>query len=299
MEKMKSKKIICFGEVLWDHFPDGKKLGGAPFNVTNSLKNFGADVDFISRVGDDNLGNEILKQMQNNQISTNYIQIDPNHQTGKVEVSLDSSGSAKYDIISNVAWDFIEPKEEIFQLIKDSCALVYGSLAARANSYKTLDLLLDLAKFRVFDLNLRPPFYDLILIEDLMKRSDMLKFNDHELLLIADSMNSRFSSIKDHVKFISEKTNTEIICITMGSKGASLYHTGEWFNSDGFKVDVIDTVGAGDSFLATLVFNLINKKNINEALEKACAMGALVSSHAGAITKISEDDLYVFMHKAL
>ena len=96
---MKSKKIICFGEVLWDHFPDGKKLGGAPFNVTNSLKNFGADVNFISRVGDDNLGNEILKQMQNNQISTNYIQIDSNHQTGKVEVSLDSSGSAKYDII--------------------------------------------------------------------------------------------------------------------------------------------------------------------------------------------------------
>ena len=84
----------------------------------------------------------------------------------------------------------------------------------------------------------------------------------------------------------------------MGSKGASLYHTGEWFNSNGFKVDVIDTVGAGDSFLATLVFNLINK-NINEALEKACAMGALVSSHAGANTKISEDDLYVFMDKAL
>ena len=299
MKKAGSKKIICFGEVLWDHFPDGKKLGGAPFNVTNSLKNFGADVDFISRVGDDDLGNELLKLMQNNNISTDYIQVDPYHETGKVEVSLDSSGSAKYNVISDVAWDFIEPKEEIFELVKNSYALVFGSLAARADSFKTLDPLLDLAKFSVFDLNLRAPHYNLILIENLMKRSDMLKFNDQELLFVADSMNSPFSSIKEHVKFISEKTNTGIICVTMGSKGASLYHTGEWFNSNGFKVNVVDTVGAGDSFLATLVFNLICKNNVNDALEKACAMGALVSSHSGANTKISEDDLYEFIDKCL
>ncbi len=296
---MGSKKIICFGEVLWDHFPDGKKLGGAPFNVTNSLKNFGADVDFISRVGDDDLGNEILKLMQNNNICTDYIQVDPYHVTGKVAVSLDSSGSAKYNIISDVAWDFIEPKEEIFELVKNSYALIYGSLAARSDSFKTLDSLLDLAKFSVFDLNLRAPHYNLILIENLMKRSDMLKFNDQELLFVADSMNSPFSSIKEHVKFISEKTNTDIICVTMGSKGAILYHTGEWFNCNGFKVNVVDTVGAGDSFLATLVFNLICENNLNDALEKACAMGALVSSHSGANTKISEDDLYEFIDKGL
>ena len=299
MKKVGSKKIICFGEVLWDHFPDGKKLGGAPFNVTNSLKNFGADVDFISRVGDDDLGNEILKLMQNNNISTDYIQVDPYHVTGNVEVSLDSSGSAKYNIISDVAWDFIEPKEEIFELVKNSYALIYGSLAARADSFKTLDLLLDLAKFSVFDLNLRAPHYNLILIENLMKRSDMLKFNDQELLFVADSMNSPFSSIKEHVKFISEKTNTDIICVTMGSKGAILYHTGKWFNSNGFKVNVIDTVGAGDSFLAILVYNLICENNLNDALEKACAMGALISSHSGANTKISEDDLYEFIDKGL
>ncbi len=237
--------------------------------------------------------------MQNNNISTDYIQVDPYHETGKVEVSLDSSGSAKYNIISDVAWDFIEPKEEIFELVKNSYALVFGSLAARADSFKTLDPLLDLTKFSVFDLNLRVPHYNLILIENLMKRSDMLKFNDQELLFVADSMNSPFRSIKEHVKFISEKTNTDIICVTMGSKGAILYHTGKWVNSNGFKVNVVDTVGAGDSFLATLVFNLICENNLNDALEKACAMGALVSSHSGANTKISEDDLYEFIDKCL
>ena len=110
-------------------------------------------------------------------------------------------------------------------------------------------------------------------------------------------MNSRFSSIKDHVKFISEKTNTDIICITMGSKGASLYHTGEWFNSGGFKVNVIDTVGAGDSFLATLIFGLINKSPLPQSLDKASAMGALVASKSGANHNISEQDLNMFMGK--
>ena len=135
---MKSNKICCFGEVLWDIFKEGKKLGGAPFNVASSLEGLGADIEFISRIGKDNLGEEILIEIKNHGISTDYIQIDPINPTGKVKVSLDSKGSAKYKIETDSAWDFIETNEQSLTLVRNSKAFVFGSLIARGNSYKAL-----------------------------------------------------------------------------------------------------------------------------------------------------------------
>jgi len=294
---MKSNKICCFGEVLWDIFKEGKKLGGAPFNVARSLEGLGADIEFISRIGKDNLGEEILIEIKNHGISTDYIQIDPINPTGKVKVSLDSKGSAKYKIETDSAWDFIETNEQSLTLVRNSKAFVFGSLIARGNSYKALKDFLAVSSFNVFDLNLRPPFYNEITLIELMRQANMLKFNNEELYLIADILNSPFHSMDQHIEFIANETQTSTVCVTKGFFGAVLYHNKEWIYNSGFKIKVIDTVGAGDSFLGTLIHGLTTNMNPQNSLNRACAMGALVAGISGANPIISENELMQFMRE--
>jgi fructokinase len=293
---MKSNKIICFGEILWDIFEDGKKLGGAPFNVTNSLKDLGADVEFISRIGKDFLGNEILKELKSRGVSTIFLQEDPIHPTGKVTVDIDSNGSAKYEIDNDSAWDYIEKETKTVKMVSDASAFVFGSLIARAKSFEALNSFLKVSKFSIFDINLRPPFYNQSLLIDLMNKSDMLKFNDEELDIIANGLESPFNSIDKNIEFIAEKTKTKIICVTKGKYGAVLYHHGDWFYNNGYRVIVKDSVGAGDSFLATLINGLIEKEPLQKTIDYACAMGALVANSFGANPTISKNDLESFIY---
>lgn len=292
---MGKNKICCFGEILWDLFPEGKKLGGAPFNVASSLKGLGADVEFISRIGQDNLGDEILMQIANQGISTDYIQIDPIHPTGKVEVSLDAKGAAAYTIEEDAAWDFIESNEKSLKLVQNSKAFVFGSLIARGASFNALKIFLKHASFSVFDLNLRPPFYSDLLLIELMEHAQMLKFNDEELYHVAEILNSPYHSMDQHIEFIAKQTQAEIICVTKGMFGAVLYYKKQWIYNSGFKVKVVDTVGAGDSFLGTLIHGLIANDTPVNSLNRACAMGALVAGSAGANPNISEKELMQFM----
>lgn len=293
---MKSNKIICFGEILWDIFEDGKKLGGAPFNVTNSLKDLGADVEFISRIGKDFLGNEILKELKSRGVSTIFLQEDPIYPTGKVTVSIDSDGSAKYEIDNDSAWDYIEKEAKTVKMVSDASAFVFGSLIARAKSFEALNSFLKVSKFSIFDINLRPPFYNQSLLIDLMNKSDMLKFNDEELDIIASGLESPFNSIDKNIEFIAERTKTKIICVTKGKYGAVLYHHGDWFYNNGYRVKVKDSVGAGDSFLATLINGLIEKEPLQKTIDYACAMGALVANSFGANPTISMNDLESFIY---
>jgi fructokinase len=293
---MKSNKIICFGEILWDIFEDGKKLGGAPFNVTNSLKDLGADVEFISRIGKDFLGNEILKELKSRGVSTIFLQEDPIYPTGKVTVDIDSDGSAKYDIDNDSAWDYIEKEAKTVKMVSDASAFVFGSLIARAKSFEALNSFLKVSKFSIFDLNLRYPFYNQSLLIDLMNKSDMLKFNDEELDIIANGLESPFNSIDKNIEFIAERTKTKIICVTKGKYGAVLYHHGDWFYNNGYRVIVKDSVGAGDSFLATLINGLIEKEPLQKTIDYACAMGALVANSFGANPTISKNDLESFIY---
>jgi len=293
---MKSNKIICFGEILWDIFEDGKKLGGAPFNVTNSLKDLGADVEFISRIGKDFLGNEILKELKSRGVSTIFLQEDPIYPTGKVTVDIDSDGSAKYEIDNDSAWDYIVKEAKTVKMVSDASAFVFGSLIARAKSFEALNSFLKVSKFSIFDINLRPPFYNQSLLIDLMNKSDMLKFNDEELDIIANGLESPFNSIHKNIEFIAEKTKTKIICVTKGKYGAVLYHHGHWFYNNGYRVIVKDSVGAGDSFLATLINGLIEKEPLQKTIDYACAMGALVANSFGANPTISMNDLESFIY---
>ena len=293
---MSAKNIICFGEILWDLFPTGKMLGGAPFNVANTLFTLGGKVSFISRVGQDELGNAILTQVENQGLSSAFIQQDHLHETGKVFVTLDEGGSAQYKIAEDAAWDFIEANAVAIKTVRDAEAFVFGSLAARAASKTALQSFLKVSKFSVFDLNLRPPFYDMETLNELMQAADMLKFNDDELYDIATQMGSPFNSLNQHMEFIAKKTKTQIICVTLGMHGAVLLHFGTWYFNSGYKIKVIDTVGAGDSFLATLVLGLVEGDDIHSTLNNACGMGALVAASQGANPTITKSDLNIFVH---
>jgi len=286
------KSAVCFGEILWDLFPDGKRIGGAPFNVAKQLLQYGMHTKLISAVGKDDHGYEIMEILKQNSIAIDSIQIKSSLPTGNVTVQLDSYGSASYTISKPVAWDAIEIKQKNEQLVADSDVFVYGSLAARSGvSNNTLFELLEYADFKVFDVNLRPPHFNFDLLQRLLLKADFIKFNDDELDLICSRFDLSAESIQSKMLLISNKFNAESVVVTLGSKGASLLHKDHFFQSKSYKVDVKDTVGAGDAFLAALISSLENNTEPQVALNFACAMGALVASKAGANPKILESEI--------
>lgn len=290
--------IVCFGETLFDVFPDKELIGGAPLNVASRLQSLGADVRLISRIGNDLKGREIIGFMQERNMSVASIQTDSILSTGTVKVKLNESGSATYSINSPVAWDHIETSPEDLKIVRNSGTFIFGSLVCRnAISRQSLDNLLVHARFKVFDVNLRLPYYSKDLILNLMKQSDLIKLNDEELKMIAEWLGFSELSVSDQLKLLSEQTDTESICLTLGADGAILFAKGEYFRHHGFKIQVADTVGAGDSFLAGLVYKLNSGSTEEDALYFACALGAMVAGKKGGNAIISIDTIEKLKNK--
>lgn len=278
---MKSS-FVCFGEVLWDVFPDGERIGGAPLNVAQRLSSFNNQVTIISAVGNDSKGKQLLDYLNSKNLNTEFIQTSQNLPTSQVLVTLDSEKSASYDIVYPCAWDCIEYQSRLETVVKNSDYFVFGSLIARnSESKNTLLKLLKVANYKVLDINLRPPHYNLEELDVLMKHADFIKFNEEELEEISDYYGINTSSLETQLTAISNKTNTSTICVTMGENGAILLKNNILYKSKGYPAKVIDTVGAGDSFLATLLDQLQNSSP-QKAINFASAMGALVTQHKGA-----------------
>jgi fructokinase len=293
---MVNRKAVCFGEILYDVFPDRERIGGAPLNVASRLSGLGISTEMISKVGDDEKGEKLISYLESKNIKTKNISKDPNFTTGVVNVKLSESGSATYEIAHPVAWDKIEISEAIKNSVKNADAFIFGSLICRDEvSRKTLFELLPEAKYRIFDINLRPPYYEKEVLEKLMEQADFIKFNDDELFEIAEMMGSKHNSLEQNLHFISEKTNTKTICVTKGRHGAVLLKDGVRYYNSGFKVKVKDTVGAGDSFLASLIAGLLKEEESQNTLDFACAVGALVAGKEGANPEISGDIIKKFM----
>ncbi|BDB51906.1 carbohydrate kinase family protein [Flavobacterium ammonificans] len=289
-------KIVCFGEVLFDVFPTHTKIGGAPLNVGLRLASLGIETKIISRIGQDAKGKELLDFIEANDVSTTYIQTDSHFSTGEVTVKLDEKGSASYTINYPVAWDKIEATPEAHDIVSLADAVVFGSLVCRDTaSYQSLLSLLNVAKYKIFDVNLRAPFYTKELLSDLMNKADFIKFNDDELYEISANLGSPYHSLEQNMLFIAEKTNTQHICVTKGSHGAVLFYNDQLFYNSGYKITVADTVGAGDSFLAGLLSKLLAGIAPQEAINFACALGALVAQEEGANPKISPEAIAEFM----
>ena len=288
-------KVVCFGEVLWDVFPKHKKIGGAPLNVALRLKSFGLNTSIISSIGNDKNGKELLDYVRENNLDASTIQINDQYQTGCVNVTLDEKGSATYEIAYPVAWDKIQLTNNSIESVKASDAFIFGSLASRDKvSKNTLLKLLSHAKYKVFDVNLRAPHYSMDLLLELMKEANFIKCNDDELEEICTNLSSSEKNMEDKIKFLSRETKTDKICVTKGKDGAILLYDNHLYYSNSYSIKVVDTVGAGDSFLAGLISKILKGENPNEALDYACAVGALVASKKGANSKLTNAEISEF-----
>nr|WP_315184084.1 carbohydrate kinase [uncultured Flavobacterium sp.] len=288
--------IVCFGEVLWDIFPTHKKIGGAPLNVSLRMNSLGVNTTMISRIGDDDNGKDIISFLNNQNISSNSIQVGEEYKTGVVNVMINEKGNASYDILYPSSWDKIVLTNEMIEKVSESDAFVFGSLICRDEvSRSTLYGLLDKAKYKVLDANLRAPYYTKEILDELMLKADFIKLNDEELYEISQQLESPYNSFEQNIKFIAEKTNTKHVCVTKGAFGAVLYYNGKFYYNSGYFIKVVDTVGAGDSFLASLLVRLLRGKSPQKALNYACAVGALVAGHEGANPKISDKEIVKFM----
>ena len=288
--------IVCFGEVLWDVFPSHKKIGGAPLNVAIRLQSLDNKVSIISSVGVDEKGDEIINFVKKNSINVDDLQVSKDLKTGKVKVMLNDKGSASYNIMFPRAWDNIQLTENAKKITASADAFVFGSLVARdETSRNTLYELLKIAKYKIFDVNLREPYYTTEVLNHLMQEADFIKFNDDEIFEISKTLNSKKHSLEHNIKFIAKLTNTKSICVTKGRHGAILYYNDIFYYNSGYQIEVKDTVGAGDSFLASLINKLLKDIEPQKAIDFACAVGAIVAGSEGANPEIKKEDIDKFI----
>lgn len=286
---------VCFGEVLWDVFPTGSRAGGAPFNVAYNLDKMGTEVKMISKVGDDELGNALLSQIRNWNISTDFIQIADDKPTGTVTANFDEHGEAHYDIVNDVAWDHITVLPEHKELITNSKAFVFGSLIARNEvSKNTLLELLEFSDFRVFDVNFRPPFIDFELIKTLLHKADLVKMNKAELRTIIEFLGELYIDEDQSIKYIQKYFDLNEIVLTKGSKGARYFVGDRSYDFSAVSIDVNDTVGSGDSFLAGFLSKRIQGKSPEEIMKQAVSLGAFITSKSGACPDYTYEEFKSF-----
>ena len=290
-------KITAFGEILWDNLPTGKVLGGAPVNLLTHLAALGADCSVISRCGNDADGAALREAIRRKHVAIDFIQTDPQLATSQVLVQLNDEGCAHYDIVYPCAWDKIQAGEAAKTRVAQSDVFIFGSLSVRdAVSRQALAELLPHASFKIFDVNLRPPHYQLAHLRNMMRQADFIKLNDDELHEIATALGSPYRSIEQNIRFIAEHTHTRQICVTLSKHGALYFCDGELFAHHGYRVTVADTVGAGDSFLAGFIHQYLQRKPPQEILAFACTLGSLVASRHGATPEVSLAEIEAMMN---
>lgn len=297
------KYVVGIGEALFDCLPEGRKLGGAPANFAYHVGQFGLNGYAISAIGDDELGEEIIETFE--KVGLRYILPRVDQPTGTVKVTLDSKGVPQYDICLGVAWDNIPQTGEMLEVARNAEAICFGSLAQRCDtSRKTIHAFLDAAPksaLRVFDINLRQRWYTAEVINESLNRANILKINDEELDVVAAMLLGVVSD--DPKKLIAEdpdmtrvvcrdliaKYNLKMLILTCGAIGSYVFTDKEESYVSTPKVQVADTVGAGDSFTATFVAQILMGKTIREAHEKAVAVSAFVCTQNGAMPVLPEN----------
>lgn len=278
-----ASEILCVGEVLWDALPAGLFLGGAPFNVACHLRAAGLPAAMVSRVGNDRLGQEILRRAKAYGVSVDLVQADPVLPTGFVQVALDDRGTAAYEIVAPAAWDAIALTDELRARAADARAIVFGSLAQRAAvSRATIERLWETEALMVFDANLRSPFDDREVVRRSLERADIVKLSHVELQQLA----GWFGLPKEEraaAAAIAESFDCGTVCITRGDRGAAMWRADAWTEHPGFEVEVKDTVGAGDAFLAVMLAGYLNGSTDAAILQHANMIGAYVATQFGAV----------------
>ena len=300
MKQHKSKKsVVCFGEILWDNLPTGRRPGGAPMNVAYHLHKLGLESQLISSIGNDASGEELMGFFAEIGLKTDLVQVDQEHATSEVLATVNPiNHEVTYDIVSPVAWDFIRWQQNFETLLNEAQAFVFGTLSARnITSRNTLYKMLDHSAYRVFDVNLRAPHYSQEVIDALLQKSNMVKLNSSELLLIAHWYNPSCVKEAECVEVLFERFNIDEVLITKGSQGATYYTDLFRYDYPAYKVSVADTIGSGDSFLAAFLAMKLGDEPVEITLDYAVAMGAFITSQAGACPQYSKFDLERFIWK--
>ena len=281
--------IVGLGEALWDVLPDGKKLGGAPANFAYHAAQFGLDTIAISALGEDKLAEETIDALKEHNL--NYLMPRVPYPTGTVQVTLTGDGIPTYDIKENVAWDNIPLTDEMLEIAKNARAVCFGSLAqrnvvSRENIHKFLDATPDDC-VKIFDINLRQQFYTKDIIKESLQRCNILKINDEELVTIGRMFGSPGLDIENKCWLILGKYNLDMLVLTCGTNGSYVFAPGQMFFRETPKVQVADTVGAGDSFTGAFCSAILTGKTIAEAHKLAVEVSAYVCTQNGAMPKVS------------
>ncbi|MEY4935446.1 MAG: hypothetical protein RIS64_1805 [Bacteroidota bacterium] len=289
------KQYICsFGEVLWDIFPSGKLPGGAPMNFAIGVQNLGIPSVMLSRVGADELGASLQDFLKSKNCTIEYVQVDKQRATGIVQVKATSTGENHYEIVENSAWDYMDATPAAQKIVKNAFAIAYGTLSCRNEISKNalLNLLKD-APLKIYDVNFRQPFYNQALVEELMQPADVVKMNDEELEIMSHWYGLSSKTEREQMKYLKNKFNLDKIVVTKGANGAMMLDHSGHYDSKGFKVQVVDTVGSGDAFLAGFLKSLyFDHASPQSALKFACALGALVATHKGANPIVNQSHIY-------
>lgn len=280
------------GEALWDMLPEGKQLGGAPANFAYHVSQFGLESRVVSAVGQDKLGTEILDSFRARQLAS-LIETVP-YPTGTVQVELDAAGVPCYNIKEGVAWDNIPYTPVLDELARHTGAVCFGSLAQRSVvSRETIHRFLDVVAatpdtLRIFDINLRQSFYTKDIICDSLRRCNVLKINDEELVAVSRMFGYPGIDLQDKCWILLAKYNLKMLILTCGVNGSYVFTPGEVSFVETPKVQVADTVGAGDSFTAAFTAAILRGRSVKEAHKLAVETSAYVCTQQGAMPKLPE-----------
>ncbi len=286
-----SKIVVGMGEALWDILPEGKKIGGAPANFAYHVSQFGIDSCAVSAIGDDALGDELLENFNKKEIK--YMIEKVPYPTGTVQVEIDQAGIPQYEIKENVAWDNIPWTEQLAELARNTKAVCFGSLAQRnVVSRETISRFLDEMPKNddtlvVFDVNLRQGFYNKEILCNSMKRCNILKINDEELVSVSRMFGYPGIDLQDKCWILLGKYNLKMLILTCGINGSYVFTPGNVSFQPTPKVEVADTVGAGDSFTAAFIANILKGHTVEESHLKAVETSAFVCTQQGAMPVLS------------
>jgi fructokinase len=283
---MKKFMTVGLGELLWDIFPDSRQLGGAPANFAYMTSLLGDEGIVASRVGSDELGEEAKHRLESLGLNTTCIQVDPMYRTGVGQVEVDSKGQPTFQFAEPAAWDSFEWAPAWQTLAQKADAVCFGSLAQRSpQSRQAIYSFLKSIRretTRIFDVNLREPFYSAQILADSAKQADIIKLNHEELPKVVQLLGFPFHDEESAAQWIRHTFHTKLVCITRGAGGSLLVSEYAKHEHPGIRVQVADTVGSGDAFTAALVYHYLRRDSLAAMNEAANRMGSWVASQIGA-----------------
>ncbi len=280
-------KVVGLGEILWDMLPAGKQLGGAPSNFAYISSLLGNEGIVASRIGNDELGSEALRKLTALGVTTGFLQGDPAHSTGTVQVQVDQAGQPKFEIAESVAWDFMDWTPQWQALASEADAICFGSLAQRSTASRaTIRSFLAAAQkkaVRVFDVNLRQKFFSAEILTGSMKLVDIVKLNHEELPQIMQLFGLAHQTEIASADSLMQHHHLKLICVTRAERGSLLISQSGLNEHPGYRIHVADAIGAGDAFTAGLVCEYLRGSSLTEMNEAANRAGAWVASQAGGM----------------